>query len=609
MNKSEDILNNQYLSTGILVLIVLYSGMLSTKLTNPLLPLIKNNLVKMLLVSIIILTFNKNKPLFLMTIVALVLSMQTSKKDYTINRINDSITQNNLGNMHDILVNEQISIIVNEENCKPVNMKMSSDEIVKTAEERVENIVKENFDMIVSEENLKPENVRMTQEEIIHEAEERTKNKLNEESKKLEVQNNSNSISSLDDVKQESLIKQIILDEEIKKIVSEENSRPDNVKLTYDEIIKVAEERTENILFEKTKIPLNEIMPNDKVKEYSNVIQQENVMVHDNELSHENILKDQIDLIVSEESSKPENIKMTYEEIVQEAENRTNDIIIENTELMGKSNVKDFSNLDQQENIISQEQIKNFSDPVNSVMNEYKITQENDVNQDELINYDMVNQDTISQDILNYNMVNQEDVVVHNNMVNQEDVVAHNNMINQEHIAKHHDMARHEDVVANNDMIDQGNVVTHHNMANHEDIVAHHNMVNEETVHQEDVVTHDDMINEENINKNLPAISRIMVEEELKKKLFTSESIQTNLIENNNDLSNKNDLETKNTRVKKNIKGYDYLSPLEEQIKQNKNSNLQSKKSKKKCNLCTNMNCKQDSVEVSGYHEKNYATY
>ena len=94
MNKSEDILNNQYLSTGILVLIVLYSGMLSTKLTNPLLPLIKNNLVKMLLVSIIILTFNKNKPLFLMTIVALVLSMQTSKKDYTINRINDSITQN-----------------------------------------------------------------------------------------------------------------------------------------------------------------------------------------------------------------------------------------------------------------------------------------------------------------------------------------------------------------------------------------------------------------------------------------------------------------------------------------------------------------------------------
>ena len=39
--------------------------------------------------------------------------------------------------------------------------------------------------------------------------------------------------------------------------------------LTYDEIIKVAEERTENILFEKTKIPISEIMPNDNVKEYS----------------------------------------------------------------------------------------------------------------------------------------------------------------------------------------------------------------------------------------------------------------------------------------------------------------------------------------------------
>lgn len=80
-------LDNEYLITGVIVLLVLYSGMLSTKLTNPILPIINNALFKALLMLVCYLTFSDNKAVSIMLFIALCLSLQTSKKAKVIDSI------------------------------------------------------------------------------------------------------------------------------------------------------------------------------------------------------------------------------------------------------------------------------------------------------------------------------------------------------------------------------------------------------------------------------------------------------------------------------------------------------------------------------------------
>ena len=179
-----DPLNNQYLSTGLLVLIVLYSGMLSTKLSNPVVPLLKSGLVKILLGIVIVLTFKKNTAISLITLTALVLSIQTTKKINAATKISEVITENNQINItENILLKEQIEVIVNEENLKPENVRLSSEEIIQVAEERVQNImmeqtrapeseivaneVKQQYSEAIPEENVVEENV--VEENVIEE--------------------------------------------------------------------------------------------------------------------------------------------------------------------------------------------------------------------------------------------------------------------------------------------------------------------------------------------------------------------------------------------------------------------------------------------------------
>ena len=154
IDKSEqlvnDPVNNQYLSTGILVLIVLYSGILSTKLTNPILPLINNFFVRILLSVLVFLTFQKNTALSLMIIIAIVLSMQSEKKNKAADDINDAISKNNNKEEKENFLNELIQMILNEENLKPENARLSSEEIIQVAEERAKKINQES----VSEENV-----------------------------------------------------------------------------------------------------------------------------------------------------------------------------------------------------------------------------------------------------------------------------------------------------------------------------------------------------------------------------------------------------------------------------------------------------------------------
>ncbi len=176
-------LNNQYFSTGILVLLVLYCGMLSTKLTNPIVPLLKSVYVKLLFGIVIIFTFRKNRAISLMLLVALVLTMQTSDKINTANKISEAITNNN-NLTENMLLNEQIQLIINEENQKPESNRLSSEEIVQIAEERVQNILIEQTrtaeneiipnevtqqysEAVSTEENVEEENIVEEQESIV----------------------------------------------------------------------------------------------------------------------------------------------------------------------------------------------------------------------------------------------------------------------------------------------------------------------------------------------------------------------------------------------------------------------------------------------------------
>ena len=159
-----DPLNNQYLSTGILVLLVLYCGMLSTKLNNPVVHLLKNVYVKLILGIVIVATFKKNKAISLMLLVALVLTSQTSEKVNTANKISEAITNNN-NLTENMLLNEQIQLIIDEESQKSEQDRLSSEEIVQVAEERVQNIIIEQTR--VSENEIIPNEVTTQYSEAV----------------------------------------------------------------------------------------------------------------------------------------------------------------------------------------------------------------------------------------------------------------------------------------------------------------------------------------------------------------------------------------------------------------------------------------------------------
>ena len=88
------VLKNHYVSTALLLIMVLYSGMLATKTFNPLKCIFENKFSRIFLVFVILISFDKNKAISIMSAITIILSLQGIKKSAFLENLSNNVIDN-----------------------------------------------------------------------------------------------------------------------------------------------------------------------------------------------------------------------------------------------------------------------------------------------------------------------------------------------------------------------------------------------------------------------------------------------------------------------------------------------------------------------------------
>lgn len=234
-SKVNELLSNEYVNTGTVVSLVLYSAIIAPNMPENLKALFSSQIFNLVIVSILAYLYTQNKAIALTGSIAFILSLQYLKKSNVAGAISEEvIRQEHPAEEVMQLVEEEIKRVISEEMRKPSEERISVEEVRQVAEERVENRIMEET---------------RSSQEIIQPTEEGTGHSIVPESTQEQPTEN-------EDVKN-------LVSEEMKRIISEEIKKPSGQRMEEEEVRQVAEERIENRIMEESRIPVEEIIPND----------------------------------------------------------------------------------------------------------------------------------------------------------------------------------------------------------------------------------------------------------------------------------------------------------------------------------------------------------
>ena len=309
----ENLLSNEYVSTGVVLFLVLYTSMVAPNMSENVVNIINNPAMKLIAIYIGIHLYTKNKSIALLFVIGFITSLQTVKKMNVSDTISAEIALvDHPAEEIKVLVEEEIKRIVSEEAKKPVEERRPEEEIRQIAEERVES-------KIIEESRKSSEEIRPSEEQKIY-SEVPAENNIQEE-----VRNETKNL----------------VEEEIKKIISEEMKKPEEERKPQEEILQIAEERVERHMMEESRRPEEEIKANE-----SNI----------NNMPIDNVIQDMV-----QEESMPINRVLVEEELKKSIE-----IPKKETQIpLGMEN-SSLANINSDNKSLLEEQIKNSNNVINS---------------------------------------------------------------------------------------------------------------------------------------------------------------------------------------------------------------------------------------------------
>lgn len=162
ISQINSVLNNHYFSTALLLIMVIYSGMLATKTFNPLKCIFENKFSRIFLMLIILISFEKNKAISIMSAITIVLSLQGIKKSAFLENLSNNVIDNDSSfqrfytniqdnisknivydnDVNDILKSE---IKLQEENANKINIKSEEEIIEKDNSDILNNDIQETI--------------------------------------------------------------------------------------------------------------------------------------------------------------------------------------------------------------------------------------------------------------------------------------------------------------------------------------------------------------------------------------------------------------------------------------------------------------------------------
>lgn len=240
ISKINFILSNHYISTALLLVMVLYSGMLATKTFNPLKCIFENKFSRIFLILIILISFEKNKAISIMAAIAIILSLQGIKKSKFLEKLSNNVIDNN-PNFKRFYTNIQNNISKNIVYDNDVN------DILKTEKK------------IQEESPAKIENVKVKVEEQIYTP------KISEKVHDLELNKNVQEEVMNKTINNDlAPISRVLVEEKIKEqiIIPENKTIPTGNEISSHSDI--------NYVSEKQESPLNEQINNVKDTEITN---------------------------------------------------------------------------------------------------------------------------------------------------------------------------------------------------------------------------------------------------------------------------------------------------------------------------------------------------
>jgi hypothetical protein len=208
----ENLLSNEYTSTGIILFLVLYGGLAAPKLPSFISKLFSNPLFNLTIIFSIAYIYKKNKSIALIAAVVFIMSLQT------LNKLETS----------GIIAKEIVRV-----DDHPAEERRPAEEIRQVAEERVERQI--------MEESRKPiEEIRPSEGQQV--------------------------FSEIEPVEEETVHSETrqLVGEEMRKLVAEEMRKPVEERRPAEEIRQVAEERVENQIMEESRKPTEEVRPNEE---------------------------------------------------------------------------------------------------------------------------------------------------------------------------------------------------------------------------------------------------------------------------------------------------------------------------------------------------------
>ena len=270
----DNMLANEYISTGIILLLVFYGAFIAPKLPGNISYLFRMPLFNLLVIALIVYTYTKNISISLILLVGFIISLQTLNKLDASDNIIKNITA----------ISEEETKGISEEETKGI----SEEETKVTVEEETKKLIEEETKKLIEEENVKLEEEQLSLEQISKLAEERVENALIEKSQKQNINEIENEIEHSED----------IYNNDIPPSISQNNN------ITLD--------RGLQSLAEETVTPISRVLVEEELKQNQTQVIQEsqlptpidlNSFADVNELQHNvSILEDQIN--GSKESSQ-----------------------------------------------------------------------------------------------------------------------------------------------------------------------------------------------------------------------------------------------------------------------------------------------------------------
>lgn len=238
VSKINLILSNHYISTAILLIMVLYSGMLATKTFNPLKCIFENKFSRIFLILVILISFEKNKAISIMAAITIILSLQGIKKSKFLENLSNNVIDSN-PNFKRFYTNIQNNISKNIVYDNEIN------DIIKTEKK------------IQEESTTKMDNINVKEQKYTPE--------ISEEDYNLELNKN---------VQEETMNKTINNDlAPISRVLVEEKIK-EQVTISKNETIPTGNETSSysdiNYVSEKKESPLNDQINNVKDTKITN---------------------------------------------------------------------------------------------------------------------------------------------------------------------------------------------------------------------------------------------------------------------------------------------------------------------------------------------------